>query len=211
MPAEVASQLLAMPTAGDHSQTGGTLMALDSQPSCHNNRTRRGLRASLLSSVWRIGQKPAPVTRINPAAGRRAGIVLVSLALTSILSCAAPHQAMPVSAAAATPDPLVEEMVAMINTEVDPAFVYAYENTKFVPPDGKTLLIMGQTVESITEYTDSFAEQPGPAGWAAYWGIPSMQGVDEISSNETGSSQHHQMLVDRFPALAMLQPVKHLT
>lgn len=174
-------------------------MALNSQSSCHNNRARMGLRRPLLSSFWRIGQKPGTVTRINPAAWRRAGIVLVSLALTSILSCAAPRQAMPESAAATTPDPLVEEMVAMINTEVDPAFVYAYEKTKFVPPDGKTLLIMGQTVESITEYMDSFAEQPGPAGWAVYWGIPSMKGVDEISTNETGSSQHHQMLVDRFP------------
>ena len=87
----------------------------------------------------------------------------------------------------------------MINTDVDPAFVYAYENTKFIPPEGKVLLIMGQTLEAIDEYNNSFPQQPKPGGWAAYWGIPSMKGVDEAAMNETGTSQHHQRLVDRYP------------
>ena len=38
----------------------------------------------------------------------------------------------------------------MIRTEVDPTHVYEYEQTKFVPPAGKTLLIVGQTLEEIT-------------------------------------------------------------
>lgn len=120
--------------------------------------------------------------------------------MTSLLSCAGPgKKGMPASAEQMETDPLVEEMVAMIKTDVDPAFVYRYEKTKFVPPEGKTLLIMGQTVEAITEYMGSFSQQPKPAGWAAYWGIPSMKGVNEVTTNETGTSQHHQMLVDRFP------------
>jgi beta-mannanase len=90
-------------------------------------------------------------------------------------------------------------MVAKIKTEVDPAFVYEYEKTKFVPPQGKTLLIMGQTLEAMTEYMDSFSDQPTPGGWAAYWGIPSIGGVMKTATNETGSSQNHQMLAERFP------------
>jgi hypothetical protein len=97
----------------------------------------------------------------------------------------------------------VEAMVSRINTDVDPEFVYAFDKTKFVPPDGKTLLIMGQTVESIMEYLDHFSDRPLPGGWAAYWGIPQFRGVTESVSNETGSSQNHQMLVDRFPNTAI--------
>jgi hypothetical protein len=133
-------------------------------------------------------------------ARRWPGIAFAAVALTSLVACAGPSEkAIPDMIESVKTDPQVEQMLAMINTDVDPAFVYAYENTKFVPPDGKTLLIMGQTVEAITEYNNSFPQQPKPGGWAAYWGIPSMQGVDEVAMNETGTSQHHQMLVDRYP------------
>ncbi|NNK41728.1 MAG: hypothetical protein HKP46_03640, partial [Myxococcales bacterium] len=64
-------------------------------------------------------------------------------------------------------------LVDQIQTDVDPAFVYAYEQAKFVPPAGKTLLIVGQTLEDINEYTASYPNEPAPGGWAAYWGIPS--------------------------------------
>ena len=95
-------------------------------------------------------------------------------------------------------DPIVD-LVDKIRTEVDPAFVYAYEQTKFVPPAGKTLLIVGQTLEDINEYTASFPNEPAPGGWAAYWGIPSTDGLANTAVNEHGSSQNHQKLVDRFP------------
>ncbi len=94
-------------------------------------------------------------------------------------------------------------MVDKINTEVDPNFVYDLEQTKFAPPDGKTLLIMGQSVEGITEYLDSFPDQPSPGGWAAYWGIPQFRGVSEAHTADHGNSQDHQMLVDRFPNAAL--------
>lgn len=100
---------------------------------------------------------------------------------------------------AALPKPGIDRMVSRINTESDPEFVYDYEQTKFVPPDGKTLLIMGQTWESITEYVAHFPDQQLPGGWAAYWGIPEFVGVAESHKNETGSTQNHQMLIDSFP------------
>ncbi len=93
----------------------------------------------------------------------------------------------------------IEKMVSQINAEVDPEFVYNYEKTKFVPPNRKTLLIMGQTVERITEYMDHFKHQPIPGGWSAYWGIPEFKGIRQSHKNETGSSQNHQMLIDSFP------------
>jgi len=119
--------------------------------------------------------------------------LLVTLFLSVFTGCASPHKQT-------STDPLIDEMVAKIRTEVDPAFVYQYEKTKFVPPQGKTLLIMGQTLEAITEYMNSFPDQPKPAGWAAYWGIPSIGGVMETQlNNELGISMNHQMLVERFP------------
>ena len=98
-----------------------------------------------------------------------------------------------------TEDLITQEMVARIQTSIDPEFIYEYEQTKFVPPDGKTLLIMGQTVERISEYMDHFQHQPIPGGWSAYWGIPEFNGVTERHRNETGSSQNHQMLIEKFP------------
>ena len=91
------------------------------------------------------------------------------------------------------------QMVAKINTDTAPRFVYDFEQTKFVPPEGKTLLIMGQSKEAIIEYVENFADQPTPGGWSAYWGIPEFVGVTEAHTNETGSTMDHQMLVDRFP------------
>ncbi len=96
-------------------------------------------------------------------------------------------------------DQIAEEMVARIRTDINPEFIYDYEDPKFVPPEGKTLLIMGQTVERITEYMDHFGHRPLPGGWSAYWGIPEFTGIAEKHKNETGASQNHQMLIDSFP------------
>ena len=96
-------------------------------------------------------------------------------------------------------DAMADEMVSRIQTDVDPEFVYEYRQTKFVPPEGKTLLIMGQTVEGITEYLGSFPDQPIPGGWSAYWGITEFKAVAESFFNSAGNTQNHQMLVERFP------------
>ena len=92
-----------------------------------------------------------------------------------------------------------EELVAKIQRDVDPAFVYDYSKSKFVPPAGKKLLIMGQTLEDIHDYMEAFSDRPMPGGWSAYWGIPEFAGITETYRNENGSSHNHQSLVDRFP------------
>ncbi|MEM9929477.1 MAG: glycosyl hydrolase, partial [Bacteroidota bacterium] len=58
---------------------------------------------------------------------------------------------------------------------------------------------MGQTVERITEYLDYFPDEAMPGGWSAYWGVPEFKGITQAHKNNTGSTQHHQMLVDQFP------------
>ena len=96
-----------------------------------------------------------------------------------------------------------EAMVEKINMDIDPLFIYSYEQTKFVPPDGKVLLIMGQTEDRINEYISAFPDKDLPGGWSAYWGITEFVGVKESHRNETGSSQNHQKLVDEFPNTAL--------
>ena len=99
-----------------------------------------------------------------------------------------------------TTDQISTEMASRIQSDVDSEFVYEYEQTKFVPPKDKTLLIIGQTVERISEYLDHFPDQAIPGGWAAYWGIPEFKGVTEAHyNNEVGNTQNHQMLIDEFP------------
>ena len=95
-------------------------------------------------------------------------------------------------------DPIVD-LVDKIRTEVDPTFLYSYEQTKFVPPAGKILLIVGQTLEDINEYTASFPNEPVPGGWATGWGIPSTDGLANTVVTDYGDSFNHQELVDRFP------------
>lgn len=96
-------------------------------------------------------------------------------------------------------DKNIYSMVSKINTNVDSTFIYDYVKSKFVPPEGKTLLIMGQTVERIDEYLEDFSNESLPGGWATYFGVTEFKGITESYKNETGSTQNHQMLVDRFP------------
>lgn len=139
-------------------------------------------------------------SRNLPIRCRKPGFILGTAALASLIACSGPKENVaPMTTQAAVPAPLIDEMVAMINTEVDPAYLYEYQQTKFVPPPGKTLLIMGQTLEDIKTYSGRFADQPVPAGWSAYWGIPGIDGVMENSSGEHGAVQNHQHLVDRYP------------
>lgn len=92
-----------------------------------------------------------------------------------------------------------EAMVARIRTEVDPDYVYPFSGTRFVPPEGKTLLVVGQTLGDIDQHVGRFPDAPRPGGWAAYWGIPSLAGVRDTFRNDTGGRQNHQQLVERFP------------
>ena len=138
---------------------------------------------------------------------RPTSFLFITVLLASILSCTgakmkadADTDSMPVEQEISAA--VIEEMVAKINTEVDPAFVYQYEKSKFIPPEGKALLIMGQDIKTISEYMDNFSNRPAPGGWAAYWGITSMNGVDRMNAKDIArqyGQQNHQTLVDRYP------------
>ena len=93
----------------------------------------------------------------------------------------------------------IMEMVSAIKTEVNPDYVYEYEKAKFVPPNGKKLLIMGQTVERINEYFKHFPNQQRPSGWSAYFAVQEFNSITENHTNDTGTTQNHQMLIDSFP------------
>ena len=93
----------------------------------------------------------------------------------------------------------IDIMLEMIDKSIDSNFVYKYSKTKYVPPKGRALLIMGQTVEGISQYMQNFNEELIPGGFMAYWGIPEFNGITEPHKNDTGSTQNHQMLVDDFP------------
>ncbi|MEM9548494.1 MAG: glycosyl hydrolase [Bacteroidota bacterium] len=98
---------------------------------------------------------------------------------------------------------VIDEMVELIHTEVDSQYVYDYEKTKYVPSNGKTLLIQGQTYESIHEYKDYFKYQNYPGAWSAYWAVTQSTGITESFKNVTGSTQNHKYLVDEFPNMAL--------
>lgn len=90
----------------------------------------------------------------------------------------------------------IAAMVSKIQTEVDTAFVYPYAQTKFVPPAGKTLLIIGQTVEDILEYRRHFRDEPTPGGWAVYWGVPEFKYTDDpYDTSKRSGQQNHETLV----------------
>lgn len=138
---------------------------------------------------------------------RPTGFIFITVALAFILSCTGAKMKAgvdtdPMPAEQGISAVAIEEMVAKINTEVDPAFVYQYEKSKFIPPEGKTLLIMGQDIKTISEYMDDFSNRPVPSGWTAYWGITSMNGVDRMNAEDIArqyGQQNHQTLVDRYP------------
>jgi hypothetical protein len=97
-------------------------------------------------------------------------------------------------------------MVARIDTTVDPDFVYRYEQSRFVPPEGKTLLIVGQDLGTIAAYRAAFPDQPVPGGWMSYWGITGMAGVDRMNADDIARQfgrQNSQTLIDAYPDTAV--------
>lgn len=122
--------------------------------------------------------------------------LVITLLTATLAACSTSHDSLEARSQ-------LEQMVSKIDTTTDPAFVYGYEKSKFVPPAGTTLLMMGQSVEAIDEYLEAFADRPIPGGWAAYWGIPEFKGVTEAHTNVVGSTNDHQMLVDTFPNTAV--------
>lgn len=90
-------------------------------------------------------------------------------------------------------------MVSAIQTGTNPSFKYEYEKSLFVPPEGKSLLIVGQTKGMIRSYTEQFPDQTLPGGWMAYWGIPEFKGITGPHRVSAGNIQDHSYLVGEFP------------
>jgi hypothetical protein len=93
----------------------------------------------------------------------------------------------------------VENLLAQIDRDVDPAYEIEYRNARFVPPPGQTLLIVGQTLDGIQEHVASFPDQPLPGGWATYWGVVGGEGITDTYTAPQGGRQNHQWVVDTFP------------
>ena len=125
--------------------------------------------------------------------------LLLSAILVLVTASCGGTKTLPEHQGEKTSNQIAKDMVGKIDTAVDPKFVYAYVQSRFVPPEGKTLLIMEQTVEQITEYRKAFRSEPRPGGWSAYWGIPEFTGVAKAHEIQTGNTQNHQMLVSKFP------------
>jgi hypothetical protein len=69
-------------------------------------------------------------------------------------------------------------------------------NGKFVPPEGKVLLIVGQDVDNIEAYLSSVKLVPG--GFAAYTSVEEVEGLS-LPADQYGGVQYAQSLLDRNP------------
>ena len=96
----------------------------------------------------------------------------------------------------------VLNMAGKIRTNTDPAYVYEFSQSRFVPPAGKTLLMIGQDIDTIEQYYEVFPQGHNPSGVMAYWAINGMQGVDRDNAQDIAAQfgrQNHQLLVDTYP------------
>ena len=82
----------------------------------------------------------------------------------------------------------VADLVSMIRADVDPAFVYEYEQTKFVPPAGRTLLVLGQTLDDINELTAAFPNEATPVDGPHTGAFPARKGSLRRSSQTAVSA-----------------------
>lgn len=146
----------------------------------------------MIDQIMKLPKEVLRYIGSRPNKKRTTLIIILILLSTS-------HNIMSQTTSSNNSEQITKEMLSKIQTTTDPNFIYEYEQSKFVPQDGKTLLIMGQTVEMIKEYMDNFEKHPMPGGWSAYWGIPEFKGITETHMNDSGTSQNHQMLIDNFP------------
>lgn len=78
--------------------------------------------------------------------------------------------------------------------------LFAGAPVKFLPPEGKVLLIVGQDVDNIQSYLDAVKTVPG--GFAVYTSAEEAEGLLSKADNG-GGVQHAQALVDRYPNTAI--------
>lgn len=95
------------------------------------------------------------------------------------------------------PVTVITDDVVPIDTTTDPAYVYAYQQSKFVPPEGKVLLISGQEKHEIPAYLNKTNIIPG--GLASYCAVCDMGAVTTDSKDQGWGVQNLKFLVDTYP------------
>ncbi len=90
-----------------------------------------------------------------------------------------------------------------ISTEVDPEFIYDYEQTKYVPSTDKTLLFVGQNQSNINEYRAFTNFSNYPAGWSAYWAVTEFSGFEGPWTTSSGDTQDHHFLAKDFDNMVL--------
>ena len=70
------------------------------------------------------------------------------------------------------------------------------QDGKFVPPEGKVLLVMGQDIQNLKDYVNSI--RTIPAGFSVYTSIEYLDGLDS-PVDHGGGLQHADALVEKFP------------
>ncbi len=71
---------------------------------------------------------------------------------------------------------------------------------KFAPPEGRTLLFVGQDIETIDNYLKDVPTMP--AGLMGYTSLQNLEGLDE-RYDDGGGVQHAQTLVEKYPNTAL--------
>jgi hypothetical protein len=77
----------------------------------------------------------------------------------------------------------------------------SFSTSKFVPPEGKVLLIVGQDTQNISAYLDAI--KIVPAGLSAYTSAEFSEGLDRADDNG-GGVQHAEALVKQYPNTVVL-------
>jgi hypothetical protein len=72
----------------------------------------------------------------------------------------------------------------------------AFASTKFAPPPGKTILFIGQDVDSINGYLKDVGDLPG--GFMAYTSLENLEGLT-AESDHGGGRMHAQTLIEKYP------------
>ncbi|MCK5267877.1 MAG: hypothetical protein KAR07_06910 [Spirochaetes bacterium] len=95
------------------------------------------------------------------------------------------------------PNPLPNSTPNPVNTTPDSFYDITYVGAKFVPPAGKTLLILGQDKVNIPENVNASGVIAG--GFASYMGVSSDIGITNDSTQDFPYIQNSKWLVDTYP------------
>jgi len=76
----------------------------------------------------------------------------------------------------------------------------AFAGEKFAPPEGRTLLFVGQDLDTIDAYLKDHPVMP--AGLMGYTSLQNLEGIDE-RYDDGGGVMHAQALVEKYPGTAI--------